>query len=170
MNTRIRDLTGKRFGALLVTGFAHTNGRSHWNCVCECGRKTVVASNNLRKTKINQCGKCRSKPLEEALSLIIMRDYKFRAWQKGLAFKLTKHKFMELLIGPCFYCGTERSNTKIRGSRSFDYNGIDRLNSRNGYVRGNVVSCCKNCNLMKKDMSVLEFREHVAKIYKHGEK
>jgi flavoprotein len=90
MNTRVKDLTAKRFGALLVTGFSHIfKSRSHWNCVCECGRKTIVASNNLRKTKVNQCGKCKSKPLEEAMSMIIMRDYKFRAWKKDLPFKLS---------------------------------------------------------------------------------
>jgi len=167
MNTRIKDLTGKRFGALLVIGFAHSNGRSHWNCVCECGNKTIVASNNLRLTKVNQCGKCKSKPLEEALSLIVMRDYKFRAWRKMISFKLTKKFFMELLQKPCFYCGTVGSNTKTRGNRQFAYNGIDRLNSSIGYTRGNVVSCCGQCNLMKKDSTVLDFKNHVKKIYEH---
>ena len=167
MNTRIKDLTGKKFGALTVLSFSHSDGRSHWSCLCECGNKSIVASNNLRTTKVNQCGKCRSKPLIEALSLIVMRDYRFRAWSKGLAFKLSKKRFLELLSSPCHYCGTVGSNTKIRGNRELRYNGIDRLNSRNGYISGNVVSCCKNCNMMKKDLSVLEFIQQVQKIFVH---
>lgn len=44
------DLTGQRFGRLLVIGFA---GRNHsknvtWKCQCDCGNTRIVSSSNLR--------------------------------------------------------------------------------------------------------------------------
>lgn len=49
------DLTGRKFGRLTVKEY---RGGSKWLCECECGRKTIVAQNNLcRKTHaIISCG------------------------------------------------------------------------------------------------------------------
>lgn len=52
---------------------------------------------------------------------------------------------------------------------AFVYNGIDRVNNAKGYVTGNVVSCCKNCNLMKKNMSADAFIAHVRRIASYQE-
>lgn len=40
----IQDLTGKRFGKLVVETYA---GDSKWRCQCDCGNIAVVAQNNL---------------------------------------------------------------------------------------------------------------------------
>lgn len=42
---------------------------------------------------------------------------------------------------------------------NFLYNGIDRVDSKKGYVAGNVVTCCRNCNQAKSDKSIDEFEE-----------
>lgn len=57
MNRRI-DLTGERFGQLTVVEFSGmTPGRnSTWNCVCDCGRETVVAMPNLKSGHTRSCG------------------------------------------------------------------------------------------------------------------
>ena len=47
------------------------------------------------------------------------------------------------------------------------YNGIDRVDSSKGYEYNNVVSCCKNCNSAKMQLSIKEFKEHIIKIYNH---
>lgn len=51
------DLTGKRFGNLVVTGFAFSrNNESYWNCKCDCGNEKAIRSGNLRAGKTKTCG------------------------------------------------------------------------------------------------------------------
>jgi len=44
--------------------------------------------------------------------------------------------------------------------------GLDRIDNTKGYVIDNVVPCCGHCNLMKRGMTVLEFKEHIQRIVK----
>ena len=41
------------------------------------------------------------------------------------------------------------------------YNGIDRINNKVGYVLKNCVSCCKNCNRAKSDLSIENFNNWI---------
>ena len=63
MSKRI-DMTGKRFGRLLVTSFSHISkdGKAHWNVICDCGEKKTVASYHLRSGATKSCG-CLSREL-----------------------------------------------------------------------------------------------------------
>lgn len=47
------DLTGQRFGRLIVTDYA---GHGKWNCVCDCGNKTTVYGSNLKQGFTRSCG------------------------------------------------------------------------------------------------------------------
>lgn len=55
---RINDLIGRRFGKLIVKSFAGTNKNNiaMWNCVCDCGNKTIVSSNCLISGDTKSCG------------------------------------------------------------------------------------------------------------------
>lgn len=59
---RILDLTGTRFGKLIVIGFAGRSSRDlvMWRCLCDCGNETVASSNSLRnsveRSKKRSCG------------------------------------------------------------------------------------------------------------------
>lgn len=62
----LRSLIGLRFGSLVVVNRAEdyvaprTKRRyTQWLCLCDCGNKTVVLSNNLRSGSIKSCG-CKS--------------------------------------------------------------------------------------------------------------
>ncbi len=52
------DLTGKRFGRLIVVRFARKNkfGLLYWSCLCDCGEKRVVRGNDLRGGISKSCG------------------------------------------------------------------------------------------------------------------
>jgi hypothetical protein len=54
---KIIDLTGKRFGRLVVT---HQRGVRHsqklWACKCDCGNTTSVISSSLRRGETKSCG------------------------------------------------------------------------------------------------------------------
>ena len=46
-------------------------------------------------------------------------------------------------------------------------NGIDRIDSSKGYVKGNVVTSCKYCNTAKNTMTQQEFKEWIVRVYEH---
>lgn len=48
-----QDLTGERFGKLVVRKWL---GRSHWLCLCDCGRETKVLTANLKRDNTRSCG------------------------------------------------------------------------------------------------------------------
>lgn len=55
--TKLIDLTGQTFSKLTVIDRGPTRGdNTHWNCLCECGKKTVVRSSALRKKHTRSCG------------------------------------------------------------------------------------------------------------------
>jgi hypothetical protein len=55
---RTEDLTGRRFGKLLVVEPAETrHGRRRWKCLCQCGRFSTVATSNL-KGQTRACFSC----------------------------------------------------------------------------------------------------------------
>jgi hypothetical protein len=55
------DLNGQRFGRLLVIDYAETkNGRTHWNCLCDCSETSVVSGKDLRSGHTTSCG-CRER-------------------------------------------------------------------------------------------------------------
>lgn len=58
---KMADLTGKRFGRLVVIQFYPRDNRStntHWLCRCDCGNHLVVRSDNLKTGHSTQCSEC----------------------------------------------------------------------------------------------------------------
>lgn len=64
--TRLIDLTGKKFGKLTVISKSNVRkgNRVYWDCICDCGNKTVVCGINLGRM-VNSCGCIRSKNTTE---------------------------------------------------------------------------------------------------------
>lgn len=48
-------------------------------------------------------------------------------------------------------------------------NGVDRVNSQQGYEAGNVVPCCKHCNKAKLNRTEAEFIAHCQRVAAHFE-
>ena len=44
-------------------------------------------------------------------------------------------------------------------------NGVDRIDSNQGYYWENCVPCCEKCNYAKHEMSVKEFKNWIIKVY-----
>lgn len=55
---KAKDLIGERFGRLVVTGRADDLSRKNprWNCICDCGVKTVSQGGALRSGAQKSCG------------------------------------------------------------------------------------------------------------------
>jgi hypothetical protein len=57
-NKRVVELTGQRFGRLVVLHRtrAGRDGRARWVCQCACGRQTTVDGHSLRRGNTQSCG------------------------------------------------------------------------------------------------------------------
>ena len=87
---------------------------------------------------------------------VIWNHYVKGAQKRNINFALTKTRFNELILQPCFYC-----NYKKEG----EVNGIDRLNNNEGYQEDNVVPCCETCNIMKGSQHPQEFIDKLYAIH-----
>lgn len=76
----VRDLTGLRFGRLLVTGRApdhiqKSGGRkTMWYCTCDCGNVTQVMASNLLRGNSQSCG-CKNR--EELIGLSTTHNQRY---------------------------------------------------------------------------------------------
>ena len=59
----LSDLTGCKYGSLLVVGFDHfdTYKHSYWKCRCDCGNDYVVRGSSLTEGKTTACNACSHK-------------------------------------------------------------------------------------------------------------
>jgi hypothetical protein len=70
---------------------------------------------------------------------------------------LTRVQFKKLTTSPCHYCGSAPSNEHCAGYGSYLYNGLDRVDNKEGYTPKNVVPCCLRCNKAKGASSAEDF-------------
>ena len=78
---------------------------------------------------------------------------KASAKKRGIIFSLSSEFVLNLIKKQCFYCDI-----------GIEEMGIDRIDSKQGYIEGNVVPCCKMCNTMKWTSDIDSFFSKIKKI------
>lgn len=54
---RHKDLTGQKFNMLTVKSFAFIrDSHAYWNCICDCGKESVVCASRLLRGTTKSCG------------------------------------------------------------------------------------------------------------------
>lgn len=179
-----KNLLGKIFGKLTVIKWLESrNGNEYWLCQCECGNTKEIPTKRLNYGRVQSCGCLRSEngkkqikkiiqPIsEESLVKHLFIGYLARAKNKKFEFSIDMEYFSEIIFKNCYYCGCEPNNLKRNRSKNniveILYNGIDRIKNDKGYILGNCVPCCKNCNVAKMSMSEKEFLEWIRRVYEH---
>ncbi len=81
-------------------------------------------------------------------------EYRGKAKERGIKFRLTRDEFNKLVAGNCTYCGISSAN------------GIDRTDSDKCYIWDNCVPCCADCNHMKKTQLPNEFVSKCKKVHR----
>lgn len=94
-------------------------------------------------------------------------QYKQRATKKAMPFSLTIEEFIHIISQNCHYCGSEPAAVHTHHKNHITFNGVDRVNSHQGYEPGNVVACCWICNRAKGTLSPEQLRAHAEKIVAH---
>lgn len=170
------NIIGKKFGEVTVLNYDHSEGHiTYWNCKCSCGKTYIVARHGLRysgKRATKSCGCKRNyttrkkyfngEPSIRALYSV----YVCGARKRNIDFKLSEEEFRYFISMSCFYCGKrDEPRSKYYDGKVIFCNGIDRLDSSKGYIKGNVVPCCKQCNWAKNKFSYSEFKAWVNRVF-----
>jgi hypothetical protein len=92
---------------------------------------------------------------------------KHSAKSRGLEWSLSEEQVKSLITKPCYYCDSKPvSHNSVMSKRlngNFPHNGIDRVDNSRGYSSDNVVSCCSDCNYMKRTLSRDKFKNKLLK-------
>jgi hypothetical protein len=149
----------------------HAIGKCHL-----CGKETKGTLTNIKRQKSCGCNKAqiarkngKTRSTEKTYTNSVLRAYKNSALKRNIDFQLVSEDIETLIKQPCTYCGSlpkEKELKYIRG-KQYPRNGIDRIDSSVGYVKGNLTPCCNTCNIMKNTLSTEDFTNHIKKIYEH---
>lgn len=183
MAKKSRNLIGKRFGKLLVlkselrleTG---NRNRTFYYCRCNCGnerwyRNSSISSGTkscgcLNRELLSNANKLKVLPNFRAIKTNLYLQYKRKGRRaRELEFNLTREEFEELIEDNCYYCGIKPNTKAEKNKQTFFWNGIDRLDSSKGYTKNNCVTCCKDCNKAKCEMSEEDFKMFIKRVYEH---
>lgn len=153
---RVPISIGERFGSLVVIAVQPGTRTSpkRIECLCDCGGKYLAVPYRLRHGETTRCFACM--PKRRTAEYIQFRrrlnNYKHSSARKNLSFTFTAEQFREFYGADCAYCGASPAQ------------GIDRKDNTLGYVEGNCVPACAQCNYAKRDFSEQEFMAWVARI------
>lgn len=169
--SKLIDLTGQNFNNWTVIRKSYSKpknqNRTYWICECKCGKIKSVYANSLKSGKSKSCGCIKGKPEGEAAKKSAYNLYKVGAKQRNLKFDIGLEEFIKLSSKNCYYCNSSPSNLagSDKNNGKYLYNGLDRVNNTIGYKLDNVVPCCKNCNLAKRELTKKEFLNMIKMIY-----
>ena len=79
---KLIDLTGKRYGQMVVKGIGHKGKRGwHWICLCDCGREFVACGGDIRAGDTSSCGCYKIKRTKELITSHGMSKTRpYRTW------------------------------------------------------------------------------------------
>jgi len=182
---QIKVELNKKYNKLIPIKKIMISNRTHYLCLCDCGKEKILSTTVISRGIIKSCGclvieRARTNKGRivlkkgEAAFNNLYRNLVSNSQKRNIEFHLSKEEVHLLSKGYCVYCGSEPKgiftmkykNGKCRLNGEYIYNGIDRIDSKKGYIKGNVVSCCKICNYMKQQLSQEEFFIHIEKILK----
>lgn len=147
---------------------------SEWLCKCNCEVIFRTRTNKLETRK--GCRKCTASLVSYNKNIPhygylnrLYKDYRIGAERRKLKFELSFQLFLKLISSNCSYCGQKpmefNSQYLVKVLKPLRKNGIDRINSKLGYIPENVTTCCSKCNYAKHEMSFNDFKSWVEKTY-----
>jgi len=169
---KFESLIGRKFERLTVLEIYGKNKANNyiWKCQCDCGNITKATTAKLKGGHIKSCGCARRlSDRNYVIEKKLFVRFKATAKKKGHKVLLSLDEFKEQVRQNCFYCGVEPSNVYIYEwtGEKYKYSGLDRVDSSRDYEPGNIVPCCKSCNVAKSEMSTSDFITWISRVYKH---
>lgn len=170
--SQIKDLLDFQLGRLKVVAFSHvtktrTCNSTFWICKCECGNAVVLDRRNLLSGRVKSCGCLKSELAVKKhwkgvgdMSMTCWWHYVNGARSRSLEFTLSIDDCWDIFVlqgGRCAISGAKLSFQRCRSERNMWTASLDRIDSRLGYVPGNVQWVHKVVNIMKSVLPNEEF-------------
>lgn len=169
------DLTGVKFGRLLVIKRSNIPGEKIWQCLCDCGKTYYARTYHLSSGRIVSCG-CYLKEKQWTGCGSISGCYWSRiisaANQRNLEFTITIEYAWELFLkqqGICALSGVEIefAKTTLNYQMGLGTASLDRIDSSKGYIEGNVQWVHKQINISKLNLTDKEFIEMCSLVHNY---
>ncbi len=100
------DITGQRFGKLVVLGKGESKGpgRTAWRCRCDCGNEKTIRGDALKSGSAKSCGSCKGRGQAIDAMLVMdsvpMCEVQKRASEAGLTFgEYTAREYARRMMG-----------------------------------------------------------------------
>lgn len=160
------NIIGNKYNKLIVVSEHSTsrNGHIRWNCNCECGKTCSILGTHLKQGKIGSCGCDRKKGNAHNLwqgygeisgnfwhNHIVRSANGSKGKRAALELSITKEYAWNLFLSQnrkCALSGIILTFPFMTKDKSYTAS-LDRIDSRLGYVEGNVQWVHKDINLMK---------------------
>lgn len=164
-------------GLVIVSGPHKGNKRgmpTKWGLICpHCNKEFLSETTYINKR--GRCYDCRGVDLrivdENTTYKYYFNFLKVNSYGKVREIGISLNDFKSIASMPCHYCGIEPEyrTGKYEWNPPVKIHGLDRVDSSGGYTLGNVVSCCKWCNIAKLDRSTEDFLEWARRLVKNNE-
>lgn len=161
---------GSKFNELTILDFPGAIGKDPAVEVkCSCENKFITNWNTVKHSKIKSCGHIHGlykEDLTEAACRDLFLRYKHSAKVRRLEFSLSFEDFKRITKSHCTYCGVppEQERNCKNCQAPYIYNGIDRINTAEGYIITNCAPCCGICNRAKSDLPLEKFNEYLRRV------
>lgn len=182
----MQQMIGKKFGKWTVVSFNCYRYKNDdcYNCKCECGKQKIVGGSQLRCGRSIQCKNCGAKNmkrnkgnqsklwrgyggLHSCLWSRVINNAKYR----NIPFDLTIEYVWNLYLeqdGRCAVTKLKITFPEKIHDHPKSTASLDRIDSSQGYIEGNVMWVHKQVNLMKQSLGVEEFYIWCNKIAKEN--
>jgi len=175
------DLTGQRFGCLVVLRYLKLTPRPFylWLCQCDCGRTREVLSYNLTSLYTKNCGDLSVHPRKIIKSRgdiqsSYLSQIRCSAKIRNLEVNITLEYLWDIFIAQNKQCALSGMDI-VFGNKSKRYPvkqtaSLDRIDSSKGYIIGNVQWVHRDINFMKQAYDQEYFIDLCQKIVNHKRK
>ncbi len=163
------DITGKKYGNLTAIKYSHTNKVEYWGFHCSlCNNTGIRRKPDVTRGKIKSCGCLKNLGFNnggwkgyETINGRTFGHYKKNAKKRNIIFDVTIEYLYDVYIKQgktCPYTGYKLLLTpKSSKTRTPSNASLDRIDSKKGYIIGNIQWVFKDINTLKNDLSHNEF-------------
>lgn len=170
--SKLKDLTGRKFGKLTVIGFncikidKSKRRSAYFDCICDCGNSKVLQGCKISFGHTKSCGCLKTQSLlgknnsnwtgHEDISGSYFKSLSRSANNRGFDFYVSIEQLWEIFQnqnGLCAYTGRKIHFGKNQTA------SLDRIDSKAGYVIGNIQWVHKEINIFKINLQHDKFIE-----------
>lgn len=148
------DLTGRRSGRLTaIRKSEHRDSQNSvmWECICDCGKSTIVAGSSINRKRTTTCG---CKKSWRSITGTYWCHVRSGATTRGLDLTVTIQDAWELFESQKARCALTGRHLVFTPKRTASF---DRIDSSKGYIAGNVQWVHRDLNKMKQEFDEPRF-------------